>query len=290
MSNTDTTDQTPDRPLGRAPGPWDVKPEPTSAGGAAPAPSAEVPVEKDQSLVWAILSTALMGGFLWWITGSAIVAGAVLIGLFVHEAGHALAMNNLGMGPARIYIIPFLGGLAKARREPKSEWDGVLVSLAGPAFGLLAMIPFVGVWMVLGQGEWLMGAFFIAMLNLVNLVPAPPLDGSKALGPVLTRVHPRLEQIVLLVIGVAVVWWGLTTGRFILAAFLALSVFSHLKRGVWRAAWGTLSWSEAGKSLALYLLTLAVCAAAAVGALMPMTAGDPSGAVQLGLNYLGFGR
>ena len=290
MSNTETTDQTPDRPLGRAPGPWDAKPEPTSARGAAPAPSAEAPVEKDQSLVWAILSTALMGGFLWWITGSAIVAGAVLIGLFVHEAGHALAMNKLGMGPARIYIIPFLGGLAKARREPKSEWDGVLVSLAGPAFGLLAMIPFVGVWMVLGQGEWLMGAFFIAMLNLVNLVPAPPLDGSKALGPVLTRVHPRLEQIVLLVIGVAVVWWGLTTGRFILAAFLALSVFSHLKRGVWRAAWGTLNWPEAAKSLALYLLTLAVCAAAAVGALMPMTGGDPSSAVQLGLNYLGFGR
>ncbi len=290
MSNTDTTDQTPDRPLGRASGPWDAKPEPTSARGAAPAPSAEVPVEKDQSLVWAMLSTALMGGFLWWITGSAIVAGAVLIGLFVHEAGHALAMNKLGMGPARIYIIPFLGGLAKARREPKSEWDGVMVSLAGPAFGLLAMIPFVGVWMVLGQGEWLMGAFFIAMLNLVNLVPAPPLDGSKALGPVLTRLHPRLEQIVLLVIGVAVVWWGLTTGRFILAAFLALSVFSHLKRGVWRAAWGTLSWSEAGKSLALYLLTLAVCAAAAVGALMPMTAGDPAGAVQLGLDYLGFRR
>lgn len=290
MSNTDTTDQTPDRPLGRTPGPWDAKPETTSDRGAAPAPAAEAPVEKDQSLVWAMLSTALMGGFLWWITGSAIVAGAVLIGLFVHEAGHALAMNKLGMGPARIYIIPFLGGLAKARREPKSEWDGVLVSLAGPAFGLLAMIPFVGVWMALGQGEWLMGAFFIAMLNLVNLVPAPPLDGSKALGPVLTRVHPRLEQIVLLVIGVAVVWWGLTTGRFILAAFLALSVFSHLKRGVWRVGWGTLSWSEAGKSLALYLLTLAVCAAAAVGALMPMTGGDPSGAVQLGLNYLGFGR
>ena len=188
MSNTDTTDQTPHR----TPGPWDAKPDATSARETAPAPAAEASVEKDQSLVWAMLSTALMGGFLWWITGSAIVAGAVLIGLFVHEAGHALAMNKLGMGPARIYIIPFLGGLAKARREPKSEWDGVLVSLAGPAFGLLAMIPFVGVWMVLGQGEWLMGAFFIAMLNLVNLVPAPPLDGSKALGPVLTRVHPRL--------------------------------------------------------------------------------------------------
>ena len=228
-----------------------------------------------------------MGGFLWWITGSAIVAGAILIGLFVHEAGHALAMNKLGMGPARIYIIPFLGGLAKARREPRSEWDGVLVSLAGPGFGLLAMIPFAGVGLALGQAEWLAGAFFIALLNLVNLVPAPPLDGSKALGPVLTRVHPRLEQIVLMVIGVAVVWWGLSTGRFILAAFLALSVFAHLKRGVWRAAWGTLSWPEAGKSLGLYLLTLAICVGAALAALLPMSGGDPAGALRLGLTYLG---
>jgi Zn-dependent protease len=288
MNKTDAPARIPDR----TPGPWDIKPEEVAVREAqaqadANANAPEEPVEKDQSLVWALLSTALMAGFLWAITHSAIVAGAVLIGLFVHEAGHALVMNKLGMGPARIYIIPFLGGLAKARRAAKSEWDGVLVSLAGPAFGLLAMIPFVGVWAATGQGEWLMGAFFIAMLNLVNLVPAPPLDGSKALGPVLTRVHPRLEQIVLLAIGVAVVWWGLSTGRFILAAFLALSVFSHMKRGVWRAAWGTLSWPEAGKSLALYLLTLAVCAAAAVGALMPMVEGDPASAVRLGLYSLG---
>jgi Zn-dependent protease len=276
----------------RKPGPWDAQPAAlrTPEPAVAPAVAERPAADKDQSLILALASTALMGGFLWWISGSAVVAGAVLIGLFVHEAGHALAMNRLGMGPARIYIIPFLGGLAKARREPKSEWHGVLVSLAGPAFGLLAMIPFVGVGLVLGQPEWLAGAFFIALLNLVNLVPAPPLDGSKALGPVLTRVHPRLEQAVLLAVGVAVVWWGVSTGRLILAVFLALSVFAHLKRGVWRAAWGTLSWSEAGKSLALYLLTLAICAAASIGALLPLTEGDPAGAVRLGLSYLGVGR
>ncbi|MFN7128875.1 MAG: peptidase M50, partial [Brevundimonas sp.] len=94
MSNIDTPNRTPDR----IPGPWDPKPE-DPAVRAAPAAPAEIPVEKDQSLVWALLSTALMGGFLWWITQSAIVAGAVLIGLFVHEAGHALAMNKMGMGP-----------------------------------------------------------------------------------------------------------------------------------------------------------------------------------------------
>jgi len=271
----------------RKPGPWDIKPEDVAALEPTPESVVEAPAEKDQSLVWAVLSTALMAGFLWWVTGSVIVAGAVLIGLFVHEAGHVLAMNRLGMGPARIYIIPFLGGLAKARRAPKSEWHGVLVSLAGPAFGLSAMIPFVAVGLALRQPEWLAGAFFIAMLNLVNLVPAPPLDGSKALGPVLTRVHPRLEQAVLLIIGVAVVWWGLSTGRFILAAFLALSVFGHLRRGVWRAAWGRLSWPEAGRSLGLYLLTLALCAGAAIGALAPVVEGDPATAMRLGLSYLG---
>ena len=278
MSDTDT-------PI-RRPGPWDPRPD-SAPAEAAPTTAAAAPAEKDQNLVWTLASTLLMAAFLWWITGSVIVAGAVLIGLFVHEAGHALAMNRLGMGPARVYIIPFLGGLAQARREPQSEGHGVLVSLAGPAFGLLAMIPFAGVWMATGQGEWLIGAFFIAMLNLVNLVPAPPLDGSKALGPVLTRLHPRLEQLVLLVIGIAVVWWGLTTGRFILAAFLALAVFSHLKRGVWRPAWGTLSWPEAGRSLALYLATGALCAAAAVGALLPVADGDTGEAIRLGLSYLG---
>ena len=276
----------------RRPGPWDPKPEDRALREAAPEPAPAAPrvapgEDKDQHPAWVVVSTLLMAGFLWLISGSVIVAGAVLVGLFVHEAGHVLAMNRLGMGPARIYIIPFLGGLAKARCAPRSEWDGVLVSLAGPAFGLLAMIPFVGIWMATGQGDWLRAAFYIAMLNLVNLLPAPPLDGSKALGPVLTRVHPRLEQIVLLVIGVAVVWWGLTTGRFILAAFLALSVFGHLKRGVWRAAWGTLSWPEAGRSLALYLLTLVLCAGAAVGALLPATEGDPAEAMRLGLRYLG---
>ena len=236
-----------------------------------------------------MVSTLLMAGFLWFLTGSWVVAGAVLFGLFVHEYGHVLAMNRVGMGPARIYIIPFLGGLAKGQREPKSEWHGVLVSLAGPAFGLLAMIPFVAVGLAMKSPEWLMGAFFIAMINLLNLLPAPPLDGSKALGPVLTRVHPRLEQVVLLLIGGLAVWWGVSTGRFILAVFLGLAVFGHLKRGVWRAAWGRLSWPEAGRSLALYLLTAVVCAAAAIGALLPLTGGAVEPAFEMGLRFFGLG-
>ena len=276
-------------------GPWGSR----DGSKSAPAPARETPrysarheapqEDKGQHPVWAVVSTLLMAGFLWFLTGSWVVAGAVLFGLFVHEYGHVLAMNRVGMGPARIYIIPFLGGLAKGQREPKSEWHGVLVSLAGPAFGLLAMIPFVAVGLAMQSQEWLMGAFFIAMINLLNLLPAPPLDGSKALGPVLTRVHPRLEQVMLLLIGGLAVWWGVSTGRFILAVFLGLAVFGHLKRGVWRAAWGRLSWPEAGRSLALYLLTAVVCAAAAIGALLPLTGGAVEPAFEMGLRFFGLG-
>lgn len=277
------TDQTP-----RQPGPWDLPP-PNSASEPERLRPATPPEDKGQQPAWAIASTLLMAAFLWWITGSVVVAGAVLFGLFVHEYGHVLAMNKLGMGPARIYIIPFLGGLAKGQRAPKNEWDGVLVSLAGPAFGLIAMIPFVAVGLGLGSVEWLMGAFFIAMINLVNLLPAPPLDGSKALGPVLTRIHPRLEQVALLAVGGLAVWWGLSTGRYILAVFLGIAVLGHLRRGLWRADWGQLTWPQAGKSFGLYLVTALLCSAAAIGALLPATGGQIAPAFEMGLRFIGVG-
>ncbi len=276
-------------------GPWGYR-----DGRAAPAPVADTrrdrrePMrhideveDKGQKPAWAIISTLLLGGFIWFITGSWIMALAGLFGLFVHEYGHVLAMNRLGMGPARIYIIPFLGGLAKGQRAPRNEWDGVLVALAGPAFGLLAILPFVGLWAVTGVGDWLVGAFFIAMINLLNLAPAPPLDGSKALGPVLARVHPMLEKVALIAIGALVVWWGVSTGRFILAVFLGIALIGHLKQGAWRPEGGPLSWTQAGKSLGLFLVTAIACAASGIGVLLPLADGSVTEAVRIGASYIG---
>ena len=139
------------------PGPWDPKPGqpvPPPALVASPTNSRAVreTLDKGQHPVWAVVSTLLLGGLIWVFTGSWIAVVAILFGLLVHEYGHVLAMNAYGMGPARIYIVPFLGGMAKAQRRAESEWHGVLVSLAGPAFGLLAAIPFFGLYIVTGAG------------------------------------------------------------------------------------------------------------------------------------------
>lgn len=247
-------------------------------------------LDKGQSPAWAILSTLLLGGFLWWMTGSLIVVLSALFGLLVHEYGHVLAMNRYGMGPARIYIIPFLGGLAKGQRPPATEWHGVLVSLAGPAFGLIAVLPLLGIWFATGHAEWLIGAFFVALINLVNMAPAPPLDGSHALGPVLARVHPMLEKVALVVIGAAVVVWGLTTGRYILAVFLGLSLLGQLQRGNGRSGETPLTGREAMLSLLLYLVTAAACIGVATATLLPLSDGSVTGAVNAGLRVLGVDR
>jgi len=263
-------------------GPWDFEPQPAPVVARE-----EPPLDKGQHPAWALVSTALLAGFLWFVMGHWVFALAGVVGLLVHEYGHVLAMNRLGMGPAKIYVIPFLGGVARGQRAPGSEWHGVLVSLAGPVFGLLAAIPFFGAWYATGEGHWLLGAMFIALINLLNLAPAPPLDGSKALGPVLARVHPLLEKVALIGVGVAVIFWGLNRGSFILAAFLAFSVFSYLRMGDWRPRTQRLSWAGAGASLLLFLVTALLCLVTLTLSVMPFAPGDPERAVQIAVGQLG---
>ena len=273
----------------RRPGPWDNLAPSPPARPAIVRRADEPPLDKGQHPVWAVISTLLLGGFIWWASGSWVVSVAALLGLLVHESGHVLAMNALGMGPARIYVIPFFGGMARSQRLAESEWHGVLVSLAGPAFGLLAAIPFFGLYIVTGQGMWLQGVFVIALLNLVNLAPAPPLDGSRALGPVLARIHPMVEKAGMIAVGVVVVVWGVTNGSYIFAAFLALALVGHLRRGSWRPEGRRLTWPEAARSVGLLLAVAAACAGVALAGLMPVTGSLPE-ALALGAGYFEFGR
>lgn len=276
----------------RRPGPWDTPATPQRPQSPAHDPIRdEPPLDRGQHPVVAVGGTLLFAGLIWWLTGSWVIAVALIFGLIVHEYGHVLAMNRLGMGPARIYIIPLLGGVARAQRAPRSEWDGVIVSMAGPLFGLLATIPFFALHLFGVQpplpdpAGWLLGAFIIAMINLINLAPAPPLDGSKAVGPVLARIHPMLEVGVLLLIGAIVVVWAINRGSWIFAIFLVLALYSHLRQGVREPYGRKLSGPESVKSVGLYLATAAACIG--VGLLPPtLLAGDPLEGLRAILAYL----
>jgi Zn-dependent protease len=212
-------------------------------------------------LIWNLISTAILAGWLALRLGW-VWALAGVIGVFVHEYGHVLAMNALGCGPARIRIVPFMGGAAIPRTPPVTEFRGVVIALAGPVFGLLAMAPFFIAYALTGEGRWIGGAFFIAIISLMNLLPAPPLDGSKALGPALAFVHPWLEKAALVAVGAAAVLWALDTHNVLLGLFVAIGVLGALKQGRMRPSAAPLSFGQWALSIGLYVAALALCLAA----------------------------
>ncbi len=219
------------------------------------------PPSPASNLLWAVVSTALLAGYIGWQMGW-LAAVAIVFGVFVHEYGHVLAINALGCGPGKLKIIPFVGGAATPARAPETEFKGVMIALAGPTFGLLAMAPFFGLYAFTGEPSWLGGAFFIAFLNLINLAPAPPLDGSKALGPALARIHPWLERAALLAVGAVVVLWALGRGSIIFAVFVGIGALGSLRRGALRPWAMKLSIQEWFVSVGLYLAALLACLAA----------------------------
>jgi Zn-dependent protease len=215
-----------------------------------------------QTWIWGAVSTLLLAGWIAWQMGW-LWAVAAIIGVFVHEFGHVLVINWAGSGPSGIRIIPFFGGAATMARPPQSDFKGVLIALAGPVFGLLAALPFFALAAWTGDPAWRQGAFVVGAINLLNLAPAPPLDGSKALGPVLARVHPLLERGALLAVGAVAVIWTLSRGSLLMPLVIALSVFAALRTGRLRAPADPLSWGQWGGSLAMYLGAVALCAGVA---------------------------
>ena len=207
-------------------------------GGNIPAPDRGAPAPpKPRSPVaevgWALASTAALLAWLTWQWGW-VWAVAGMIGLLIHEVGHLLAINALGCGPGRIHVIPFLGGAATMKRPPRTVFDGVLIALAGPLAGLLAAIPFIAASLMTDDPRWAGGAFFIVMINLLNLLPAPPLDGSKALGPALAWIHPMVERGALVLVGGAAVLWALQRGSLIFATFVGIATLGSFRRGALR--------------------------------------------------------
>ena len=257
MSETPLSDNA---AVSQAASPWGT----ADAPAAAPAP-ADRRASPASEFAWGLISTLLLAGWiaLWagWLGAVALVGG-----VFVHEFGHLMVINWAGAGPSRIRIIPFFGGAATMRRAPDSDFKGVLIALAGPAFGLLAALPFWGLAELTGRPSWLVGAFYVGSLNLINLAPAAPLDGSKALGPALARIHPQLERAALLVIAIAALAWAISRGSLLFAAVIAFGALRAFTAGGVRPAARPLTLVEWLASVGLYAAAVGACAAVTLAA------------------------
>lgn len=157
---------------------------------------------------------------------------ALLAALLGHEAAHVLAAKAAGMRVKELELTP-MGAAARL----DNPWNAgaarmVGVSLAGPAANLLLL----GLWAAVSYAGWInpRTAWRMIranwMLMTVNLVPALPLDGGRALCALLAdkmgagraaRLGIRAGCAFAACLALAALWLGATRGVWNLSLFSA---------------------------------------------------------------------
>ncbi len=109
--------------------------------------------------------------------GGKFAAGFVVL-IFVHEIGHVISAKSYGLPVTAPMFIPFVGAYVMHAR-PNSSYAMAIIAYSGPLAGGLG--GWACYYLGLAMGEhWIVAvAFYTFMINLFNLLPIPPLDGSK---------------------------------------------------------------------------------------------------------------
>lgn len=133
-------------------------------------------------------------------TASALVTVGIIVALFfcvlLHEYGHSLVAQRLGIGIRDITLLP-IGGVARMKALPEKPWDEVKIAVAGPLVNVVLAPVFLGLALLFGAdftatpdpfaGIRSAGQafFYLTIINVVlavfNLIPAFPMDGGRVL-------------------------------------------------------------------------------------------------------------
>jgi len=127
-----------------------------------------------------LLTLLTMGASMWaysQVTGVTYAVGLTLL-IFAHELGHVWAMRSRGLPVKAMLFIPFWGAFVTGRRG-RTLGEEAFIALMGPvwggAAGLLCLVPYA----LTHKPIYLTLLALNQLINLGNLVPVPPLDGSR---------------------------------------------------------------------------------------------------------------
>ncbi|TAL14375.1 site-2 protease family protein [Patescibacteria group bacterium] len=201
----------------------------------------------------------------------AIVLGVILFSMTFHEAMHgfvaywlgdntAKAQGRLSLNPIKhidpfmtiilpiilaISGLPIFGGAKPVPFNPYNvrygEWGAALVALAGPLTNFVIAFISFGIWALVGMPtiHTLEGQIFGALVSvnlgffIFNLIPIPPLDGSRVLYALAPEFVKRgmevIERYGIIVVFVIVLIAGSGLGTFMATVInFFISVFSHI--------------------------------------------------------------
>ena len=107
---------------------------------------------------------------------------SVTIVAILHELGHSLYARSIGYSLDKICLMPY-GATVRGEVFGLSRKETVLLCLAGPLTNGLVCLCFVALWWLFPETYPYTdtAVFSSAAVGLVNLLPALPLDGGRAL-------------------------------------------------------------------------------------------------------------
>jgi len=166
-------------------------------------------------LVPTVLSLVLAVGVYTLVFGWRYAVGIVAM-LLVHEMGHYIAARHRGLKVRLPMFIPFVFAWTTLEELPHDAETEAYIGLGGPMLGTVGAI--AAWWLAHSyDATWLLAVastgFF---LNLINLIPLPPLDG----GRITTVLSPRIWLLGVPIIGV-LLWYQFSV-ILLLIAILAL--------------------------------------------------------------------
>lgn len=116
--------------------------------------------------------------------------------LLIHEAGHLIAMQKLGIKPDKLVIggvklfafrksglvheiglIPLWAYVVSSGYEKAPSGQRALIAAGGPLISAVTGLLFFGIYMLYPNWQTLVAAQGSILLAATNIIPLPPLDG-----------------------------------------------------------------------------------------------------------------
>ena len=142
----------------------------------------------------------------------------------LHECGHIFCAHRLGFKCEKISLMPY-GASAVCDTDGISAADEIKLAVSGPLVNALIFVGCAGLWWFFPETYAFTDTVFkaSAVMLIINLLPAYPLDGGRVMRCIAERIMPqKIAKIALRILS------GVLAVSFILIFFLAYKNYSLL--------------------------------------------------------------